>query len=184
VTQRLRGDADIVQNRTHRLNQIYKNCTFHRPPHILVFHILTPGWLSLLQWRKLFYPERCDLPFQDKRKCFNMWWLKCQKWKWTRFVNTQGDKYITNTRHSLPSYHLRNNYDNFTNKSGKSLLQLCQSLGLDIVNGRMRGDSGCYTLNSFLGNSNLDYFIITDIDQVHLRAFTVSPQTSKTNSKQ
>ncbi len=93
------------------------------------------------------------------------------------FVNTQGDKYITNTCHSLPSYHLRKNYDNFTNKSGKILLQLCQSLGLYIVNGRIRGDSfGCYTFNSFLGNSTVDYFI-TDIDQVHLRAFTVSPQT-------
>ncbi len=93
------------------------------------------------------------------------------------FVNTQGDKCITNTCPSLPSYHLRNNYDNFTNKSGKSLLQLCQSLGLYIVNGRIRGDSfGCYTFNYFLGNSTVDYFI-TDIDQVHLRAFTVSPQT-------
>ncbi len=34
----------------------------------------------------------------------------------------------------------------------------------------------CYTFNSFLGNSTVDY-LITDIDQVHLRAFTVSPQT-------
>lgn len=93
------------------------------------------------------------------------------------FVNTQGDKYITNTSHSLPSYQLRNNYDKLTNKSGKSLLELCRSLGLYIVNGRIRGDSfGCYTFNSFLGNSTVDYFI-TDIDPVHLRAFTVSPQT-------
>ncbi|XDV25394.1 hypothetical protein PO909_029316, partial [Leuciscus waleckii] len=93
------------------------------------------------------------------------------------FVNTQGDKYITNTSHPLPSYHIRNNYDKFTNKSGKSLLELCRSLGYRPLYTRIRGDSfGCYTFNSFLGNSTVDYFI-TDIDPVHLRAFTVSPQT-------
>lgn len=56
------------------------------------------------------------------------------------FVNTQGDKYITNIRHHLLSYNLRNYYDKATNKNGKNLLKFCQSLDLDVVNGHILED--------------------------------------------
>ena len=61
------------------------------------------------------------------------------------------------------------------------MLQVCRSLGLYIVNGRLRGDSfGHYTHSSPLGNSTVDY-MLTDIDPVHLRAFTVSPLTPQSD---
>lgn len=63
------------------------------------------------------------------------------------------------------------------NSHGKQLLQLCRSLDLYIVNGRLRGDSfGHYTYSSGLGSSTVDY-AITDLDLSSLRAFTVKPLT-------
>ena len=57
------------------------------------------------------------------------------------------------------------------------MLQLCQTLGLYVVNGWLQGDSfGLYTHSSSLGNSTIDYSI-TDLDPFCLRAFTVSPLT-------
>ena len=93
-------------------------------------------------------------------------------------INTQGDKYIPGSDNiSSPNCPPRNNYDKTTNKHGAQLLKLCRSLGLYIVNGRVRGDSyGRYTYGSPLGNSAVDYFI-TDLSLESLRAFTVSLQT-------
>ena len=77
----------------------------------------------------------------------------------------------------VPSYPHRNNFDKTINKSRHQLLQLCRTLGLCIVNGRIRGDSfGLYTHSSPLGNSTVDYNI-TDLDPFYLRACTVSPLT-------
>ena len=71
----------------------------------------------------------------------------------------------------------RHNCDNITNKNGSQLLQLCHTLGMYIVNGRLRGDSyGWYTDSSSLGSSTVTYFI-TDLNLESLRAFTVSPLT-------
>ncbi|KAL7824723.1 hypothetical protein SRHO_G00344570 [Serrasalmus rhombeus] len=67
---------------------------------------------------------------------------------------------------------------------GKNLLQLCGSLGLYIVNGRLRGDSfGQLTYSSALSSSMVDY-AITDLDQTFLRAFTVKPLTPLSDHSQ
>ncbi len=93
-------------------------------------------------------------------------------------INAQGDKHIPGQINIPPPPHLhRNNFDKTVNRNGHQLLQMCRTLGLYIVNGRLRGDSfGLYTHSSPLGNSTVDYSI-TDLDPFHLRAFTVSPLT-------
>ena len=54
-------------------------------------------------------------------------------------------------------WNTKHNYDNITNKDGSQLLQLCRTLGMYIVNGRLRGDSyGRYTYSSSLGSSTVD----------------------------
>ena len=66
-----------------------------------------------------------------------------------------------------PKCLLRHNYDNITNKKH---MQLCHTLGLYIVNGRLRGDSyGRYTYSSSLGSSTVDYFI-TDLNPESLKS--------------
>ncbi len=76
---------------------------------------------------------------------------------------------------SSPHLHTkRHSYDKTTNKSGTHLLHLCHTLGMYIVNGRLRGDSyGRYTYSSPFGSSPVDYFL-TDLNPNSLRAFTVS----------
>lgn len=93
-------------------------------------------------------------------------------------INAQGDKHIPGQINTPPPSHRhRNNFDKTVNKNGHQLLQLCRTLGLYIVNGRLRGDSfGLYTHSSPLGNSTVDYSI-TDLEPFCLRAFTVSPLT-------
>lgn len=62
-------------------------------------------------------------------------------------------------------------------KNQRDLLQLCQSLNLYIVSGRLRGDSlGKCTFCPPLGNSKVDY-IVTDLDPFSLSAFIVKPLT-------
>ncbi len=88
------------------------------------------------------------------------------------FTDTQGSKYINNKLtviNNTFSHIHRNNHDHTVNKNGKDLLQLCRSLGLYIINGRLRGDTlGRFTMCSPLGNSTVDY-MITDIDPSSLR---------------
>ncbi len=51
----------------------------------------------------------------------------------------------------------RKNTDDQVNKNGKLLMELCRSLGLYLVNGRVKGDSlGRYTYSSFHGCSTVD----------------------------
>ena len=78
----------------------------------------------------------------------------------------------------------RHNSDPQINKNGRDLLQLCQSLGLYIVNGRFRGDSlGRPTFCSSLGTSTVDY-MITDLDQLFLSSFIVKPLTPLSDHSQ
>ena len=93
-------------------------------------------------------------------------------------INSHGDKHLPGSNNlSLPIYPHRNNYDKVKNKNGVQLVKLCRTLGLYIVNGRLRGDSfGRYTYSSSLGSSTVDYFL-TDLNPESLRAFTVSPLT-------
>ncbi len=66
----------------------------------------------------------------------------------------------------------------------QKLLQLCRSLGLYIINGRLRGDTlGRFTFCSPLGNSTVDY-MITDIDPSSLRSFTVRELTPLSDHSQ
>ena len=91
-------------------------------------------------------------------------------------LNSQGDKHLPggDVLHT-PIHTQRLNYDKTTNKSGTHLLHLCRTLGLFLVNGRLRGDSyGRYTYSSSFGSSTVDYFL-TDLNPNSLRAFTVSP---------
>lgn len=57
-------------------------------------------------------------------------------------TDPQGDIYISNENvsHTFTLLH-RNNSDQIINKSARDLLQLCQSLSLYFVNGRVRGDT-------------------------------------------
>jgi len=78
----------------------------------------------------------------------------------------------------------RHNSDPQINKYGRDLLQLCQSLGLYIVNGRFRGDSlGRPTFCSSLGTSTVDY-MITDLDPLFLSSFIVKPLTPLSDHSQ
>ena len=90
-------------------------------------------------------------------------------------VSNQGNKYIPNFNFPEIQNQPRKNYDKIVNQNGRQLLQLCRSLGLYIINGRMKGDPyGRYTHCSHLGSSTVDY-MLTDIERDHLQAFTVSP---------
>lgn len=92
-------------------------------------------------------------------------------------ISADGNSYIcrflNKTNHS--AYPHRRNCDPVVNRHGKELLQICRSLGLYVANGRIRGDTfGKHTFCSPLGNSTVDY-VITDIDPMSIRAFTVKP---------
>jgi len=91
-------------------------------------------------------------------------------------LNPQGDTYLTGGDiFPTPIQAQRHNYDKTTNKSGTHLLHLCRTLGLFLVNGRLRGDSyGRYTYSLSFGSSTVEYFL-TDLNPNSLRAFTVSP---------
>ena len=94
-------------------------------------------------------------------------------------IHVFGQNFPHNTT-NLP----RSNSDPQVNKNGRDLLQLCQSLGLYIVNGRLRGDSlGRHTFCSPLGNSTVDY-TITDMDPFSLSAFTIKPLTPLSDHSQ
>ncbi len=71
------------------------------------------------------------------------------------FTDTQGSKYINNKltviNNTFPHIH-RNNHDHTVNKNGKDLLQLCQSLGLYIINGRLRGDTLGQKIQALIDN--------------------------------
>ncbi|XP_048053738.1 uncharacterized protein LOC125272717 [Megalobrama amblycephala] len=70
------------------------------------------------------------------------------------------------------------------NKNGRLLFELCRSLGLYLVNGKVRGDSiGRYTYSSFHGCSTVDY-MFTDFDLFSFRAFTVKPLTPLSDHSQ
>ena len=100
-------------------------------------------------------------------------------------IDPQGDKYITNGNmsHAFTLPH-RNNSDQVINRSGRDLVQLCQSLSLYFVNGRVRGDSlGRPTYSSPLGHSTVDY-MITDLDPSSLSSFTVKPLTPLSDHSQ
>ena len=62
-------------------------------------------------------------------------------------LSTQEDKHLPGGDSiTTPICPPRHNYDHITNKNGSQLLQLCCTLGMYIVNGRLRGDSyGRYT---------------------------------------
>ena len=103
----------------------------------------------------------------------------------TDLIDPQVDKYITNGNISntftLPH---RNNSDQFISKNGRELVQLCQSLGLYFVNGRVRGDSlDRFTYCSPLGHSTADY-MITDLEPSSLSSFTVKPLTPLSDHSQ
>jgi hypothetical protein len=100
-------------------------------------------------------------------------------------TSTRGDSFITgHTVSNCLNLPHRNNSDSTVNKNGRDLLQLCRSLGLYFVNGRLRGDSlGRFTYCSPLGHSTVDY-MITDIDPFSLSSFTVKPLTPLSDHSQ
>lgn len=109
-----------------------------------------------------------------------------QEQDYSRISQTQGSKYIYSKLPCINNYfsHLHRNNDHIVNRSGKDLLLLCGSLGLYIVNGRIRGDTlWRYTFCSPLGNRTVDY-MKTDIDPSSLRAFTVRELTPLSDHSQ
>ncbi len=103
----------------------------------------------------------------------------------TDLTDPQVAKYITNGNISntftLPH---RNDSDQVINKSRRELVQLCQSLSLYFVNGRVRGDSlGRFTYCSPLGHSTVDY-MITDLEPSSLSSSTVKPLTPLSDHSQ
>lgn len=102
------------------------------------------------------------------------------------FMNSQGNSHIFGQSHLYHTHMTtnRNSHDSVVNKNGRQLLNLCQGLGLYIMNGRIRGDSlGRFTYSSALGNSVVDY-AITDLDPSFINAFTVRPQTPLSDHSQ
>ncbi|KAL6455216.1 hypothetical protein MHYP_G00363500 [Metynnis hypsauchen] len=101
------------------------------------------------------------------------------------FNTEQGNNYIFGHQHpgnisDLPRF----NSDPQVNRNGKDLLQLCQSLGLYIISGGLRGDSlGRFTFCSPLGNSTVDY-MVTDLEPFSLSAFTVKALTPLSDHSQ
>ena len=94
-------------------------------------------------------------------------------------VDPAGNSHIfgQSSLHLTPTTRHRHNQDHIKNKMGKELVHLCGSLGLYMLNGRMKGDSlGRFTYCSALGTSVVDY-AITDMDPSLISAFTVRPQT-------
>ncbi len=63
------------------------------------------------------------------------------------YTTDSGNNYIFGQSFQQNIEHFpRNNTDDHVNKNGKLLLELCRSLGLYLVNGRVKGDSlGRYT---------------------------------------
>ncbi|KAI4904413.1 hypothetical protein NFI96_007497 [Prochilodus magdalenae] len=94
-------------------------------------------------------------------------------------INTHGNKHVFghSVLFSAPTELKRNSLDSTVNRSGKELLHLCQTSGLFILNGRVRGDSmGRPTYCSAQGCSVVDY-AVTDMDPHNISAFTVMKQT-------
>ena len=72
-------------------------------------------------------------------------------------VHIPGDMPIL--KHNLKK---RNNYDNQTNDHGKTLLDICKTCDLRILNGRTKEDSfGKITYHSPIGISTVDYVIVS-----------------------
>lgn len=102
------------------------------------------------------------------------------------FLDTQGNIHVfgQNHMHLSPNLLQRNSLDHVINKNGKELVHLCRTLGLYMLNGRIRGDSlGRFTCCSPLGASVVDY-AVTDLDPNSFRAFTVRQQTPLTDHNQ
>lgn len=72
----------------------------------------------------------------------------------------------------------RNNTDKVINLFGRKLIDIVETFGLAILNGRTLGDTNgektCYTSR---GSSTVDYFIVTTEILKHVRYMKVKPQT-------
>lgn len=95
------------------------------------------------------------------------------------FVNTDHCIHIPGI--NLPQKHnlrRRKNYDSQINEHGKSLLEICKTCDLRIVNGRTSGDSfGRITCHSPKGISTVDYFIVSHEMLNLIRNFIVKEPT-------
>ncbi len=150
-------------------------------------HIHPAIRVPLLQRRHVLHIRGRDEPLLGPGKRAHLRDLNARTGLQPDFPDTQGSKYINNKLtviNNTFSHIHRNNHDHTVNKNGKDLLQLCRSLGLYIINGRLRGDTlGRFTFCSPLGNSTVDY-MITDIDPSSLRSFTVRELTPLSNHSQ
>ena len=73
---------------------------------------------------------------------------------------------------------LRKNCDSTVNQQGRSILELCHTFNLKILNGRSRGDPlGNFTYNNVnLGASTIDYSICSQNIYENINNFMVLPQ--------
>ena len=73
---------------------------------------------------------------------------------------------------------MRKKLDNYVNNHGKLLLEICKSLDLRILNGRLRGDSfGRITFRGYRGISTVDYIIVSHELFDEFDSFTVQQPT-------
>ena len=79
------------------------------------------------------------------------------------FIDVDNCNHIPGDNIPLPdSIKKRQNYDNNINDHGKSLIELCKTCDLRILNGRTKGDSfGKITYHSQKGVSTVDYIIVS-----------------------
>ncbi len=102
------------------------------------------------------------------------------------YIDNSGDKHMfTHLSQDLFStLPRRNNQDTGVNRHGKEVAHLCQTLGLYILNGRIKGDScGQFTYSSNLCNSVVDY-AISNISPSHFSALTVQAQSPLSDHRQ
>ena len=87
-----------------------------------------------------------------------------------RFLDS--DSFFSNTSSNIPP---RSNKDRVLDYYGRYLLELCQSTGLLIANGRIFGDqnSGKYTFCSHQGQSTVDYLLMNYCDFESLSHFDI-----------
>ncbi len=115
-----------------------------------------------------------------------MWRFKCSTGSKLDYIDNSGAKHLfahlpQDLFSTLPR---RNNQDTGVNRHGKEVAHLCQTLGLYILNGRIKGDScGQFTCSSNIGNSVVDY-TISNISPSHFSALTVKAQSPLSDHSQ
>ena len=80
-----------------------------------------------------------------------------------------------NTLHDLGILIKRANRDTFINENGKKLIDLCKITELSILNGRFGVNTGDFTCYTGMGNSAIDYLVVSKEIIPFLSDFNIEP---------